>query len=326
MTSPHSNQACPVCGSSATALFAKVRDVEYYTSDTLYLYLQCAQCKSVFLEKPPADQLDKIYPSNYYSYAPSPQLSSLTERVKAILDARLFRKVLNKLPGDALRILDVGGGSGWLLSTLKKVSPRVAETHEIDINERARAEAEAAGHVFHCRRVEDFQSEEKFDLILLLNLIEHVADPSAILRRMQGLLSPDGLILIKTPNVDTLDCRIFRHHNWGGFHCPRHFALFNRESLLALGARCGLQTAEASYTQGAPQWACSILGIMGLNGWLKISAERPLYSHPLYPVLCVFAAAFDLARSPFMRTAQMFVVFRRAKDKCLTPIHPTIRT
>jgi SAM-dependent methyltransferase len=312
VTSPDGKQVCPVCGNTATAPFANARDVEYYTSDTIYLYLACERCKSVFLEKPPADQLDKIYPTNYYSYAPSPQLTSLTERVKSFLDARLFRKLLSKLSGDRLRILDVGGGSGWLLSTLKKVSPRVAETHEIDINERARAEAEAAGHVFHCDRVEDFQSNDSFDLILLLNLIEHVADPAAILKRMQGLLSPGGLILIKTPNVDTLDCRIFRHHNWGGFHCPRHFVLFNRESLLGLGNRCGLQAAEARYTQGAPQWACSILGILGLKGLLDISAERPLYSHPLYSVVCAITAAFDLARSPFMRTAQMFVVFRRA--------------
>lgn len=311
MTSPDNKQMCPVCGSSAAHPFANARDVEYYTSSATYFYLECGQCESVFLEKPPADQLDKIYPANYYSYAPSPQLTSLTERIKSYLDARLFRKLLSRLPGDRLRILDVGGGSGWLLSTLKNVSPRVAETHEVDINERARAEAEAAGHVFHCGRVEDFHSDEQFDLILLLNLIEHVADPAAILRRMQGLLSSKGLILIKTPNVDTLDCRIFRHHNWGGFHCPRHFVLFNRESLLDLGARCDLQTVEASYTQGAPQWACSILGIMGLKGWLKISAERPLYSHPLYPVMCAIAAVFDVARSPFTATAQMFVVFRR---------------
>jgi SAM-dependent methyltransferase len=314
VTSPDNQQRCPVCESAATALFAKVRDVEYYTSDTIYSYLQCGQCNSVFQENPPADQLDKIYPANYYSYVPSPQLTSLTERVKSILDARLFRKLLRQLPGGRLRVLDVGGGSGWQLSTLKKVSPRVAETHEIDINERARAEAEAAGHVFHCQRAEDFQSNERFDLILLLNLIEHVANPGAILRRMQSLLSPGGLILIKTPNVDTLDCRIFRHHNWGGFHCPRHFVLFNRDSLLGLGANCGLQTAEVSYTQGAPQWACSLLGLLGIKGWLDISAERPLYSHPLYSIVCAIAAAFDLARSPFMRTAQMFVVFRRAGD------------
>jgi hypothetical protein len=53
---------------------------------------------------------------------------------------------------------------------------------------------------------------------------------------------------------------------------------------------------------------------MGLKGWLNISAERPLYSHPLYPIVCAVTAAFDLARSPFMQTAQMFVVFRRAES------------
>lgn len=315
MTSAENKQACPVCFCTSTILFAAARDVEYYSSDKSYLYRQCTQCGSLYLEDPPIQELDKIYPANYYSYDPSRQLTSLVERTKRYLDARLFRKLLRQIPGTGLRVLDVGGGSGWLLSTLKKVSPRVKETHEIDINERARVAAEAAGHIFHCGRVENFDSCETFDLILLLNLIEHVADPAAILRRMQALLSPGGLILIKTPNVDTLDCRIFRNHNWGGFHCPRHFVLFNRESLVELGIRCGLVTTEASYTQGAPQWACSTLGILGQKHWLRISAEYPLYSHPLYPVVCAIAAGFDLVRSPFMRTAQMFVVFRRAKSE-----------
>ncbi len=161
-------------------------------------------------------------------------------------------------------------------------------------------------------RIEDFHTTERFDLILLLNLIEHVADPAAVLRRMQSLLSPTGVILIKTPNVDTLDCRIFQHHNWGGFHCPRHFVLFTRQSLLDLGTACGLAQVQTRYTQGAPQWACSILGILGQKAWLTISAEKPLYAHPLYPIVCAITAAFDFARSPFMPTAQMFVTFRRA--------------
>lgn len=313
MTSPDIQGFCPVCGASSVGIFARARDVEYYTTEKLYIYLQCSRCRSVFLQDPPAEHLDQIYPPNYYSYATAPQTSSFTERVKSYLDARLFRHLLTQIPGERLRILDVGGGSAWLLTTLKKVSLRVAETHEIDINERARAAAESAGHVFHCKRVEEFRSTDSFDLILLLNLIEHVANPGDTLARMQALLSPRGLILIKTPNVDTLDCRIFRHHNWGGYHCPRHFVLFNRESLLELGDRCGLRAAQTSYTQGAPQWACSILGVLGLKGWLNISATRPLYSHPLYPLVCAFAAAFDLARSPFLRTAQMFVVFRRAE-------------
>jgi 2-polyprenyl-3-methyl-5-hydroxy-6-metoxy-1,4-benzoquinol methylase len=315
VTSPKSMDVCPVCKCGSTTFFAEARDLEYYTSDKSYLYRQCIQCKSVYLNEPPIKELDKIYPHNYYSYDPSRQLTSLTERIKGLLDAMLFKKLLRRIPGDNLRVLDVGGGSGWLLSILRKVSPRVTDTHEIDINQRARTAAEAAGHVFHCERVETFDSSETFDLILLLNLIEHVADPAAVLQRMHQLLSPRGLILIKTPNVETLDCRIFRHRNWGGFHCPRHFVLFTRESLIELGTQCELAAVETSFTQGAPQWACSILGILGQKRWLQISADRPLYSHPLYPIVCAIAAGFDLVRSPFMRTAQMFAVFRHAQHE-----------
>jgi 2-polyprenyl-3-methyl-5-hydroxy-6-metoxy-1,4-benzoquinol methylase len=301
---------CPVCGSRESSLFAHARDVEYCTSDESYSYLSCGQCGSIYLQSPPADRLNEIYPANYYSYATSQQLTSLPDRIKSYLDARLFRKLVRLLPNDNLRALDVGGGSGWLLSLIRSVAPRVKSTHEVDIQEHSRSAAESAGHVYHCCRIEEFSSEESFDLILLLNLIEHVMDPGAVLVAMRKLLSPHGLILIKTPNVDTLDCRLFRSHNWGGFHCPRHFVLFNRQSIMDLGERCGLRVEKIIYTQGAPQWAASVLGWLGLRGWARVSADRPLYQNRLYPYLCGLFAMFDLLRSPFMPTAQMFVVFR----------------
>jgi len=310
VVSPEAGKQCPVCGGSQVSVFARARDVEYYTSDKLYKYIICGTCFSVFLESPPADRLAEIYPPNYYSYEPSQQFTSLPDRIKALLDARLFRKLLRLIPNDTLRVLDVGGGSGWLLSLTRAVSPRVKSTHEVDIQERARSAAESAGHIYHCCRIEDFTSPESYDLILLLNLIEHVVDPAAVLVAMRRLLSPRGLILIKTPNVDTLDCRLFRNHNWGGFHCPRHFVLFNRQSIVDLGKRCGLRVQKITYTQGAPQWAASILGWLGLKGWVQISAERPLYKNRLFPYLCGLFAVFDLVRSPFMPTAQMFVVFQ----------------
>jgi SAM-dependent methyltransferase len=304
---------CPVCGGHRHSLFAEARDVEYYTSDKIFAYRGCGDCGSIFLESPPVDQLRVIYPPNYYSYRAAQGSDSFLERIKAHLDSRLFDKLLAQIPGDSLNVLDVGGGSGWLLTLVRKVSNRVQQTHEVDFDESARSAAESSGHVFHACRIEEFSSDQKFDLILMLNLVEHVSNPRAVLGAMRNLLSPGGLILLKTPNVDTLDCRLFRNYNWGGFHCPRHFVLFNRKSLIDLALRCGLKAASISYTQGAPQWACSILGCLGLKGWIRISSDRPLYTHKLYPFVCAFAAAFDLLRSPFMRTAQMFAVFRLEK-------------
>lgn len=306
---PLANAACPVCSDAHGTLFAYARDVEYYSTDQSYPYMACPKCGSLFLYRPPVDQLRTIYPPNYYSYQTAGQRAGLVERLKQRLDARLFRKLLGKLKGDQLRVLDIGGGSGWLLTLIRQISDRVSETHEVDFDEGARAAAEAAGHVFHLGTVESFESECPFDLILMLNLIEHLPDPAKVLRSMQKLLAPGGLILIKTPNVNTLDCRLFRNHNWGGFHCPRHFVLFNRESITELGNSCGLRLVRASYTQGAPQWACSILGWLGQKRWIRISRERPLYTHPLYPAVCAMAGAFDFLRAPFMATAQMFVLF-----------------
>jgi len=214
---------CPVCGSRRLRFFAKARDVEYYTSHKMFAYQECADCASVFLESPPVDQLRLIYPPNYDSYQAAQGSDSFLECVKARLDLHLFDKLLAQIPGESLKVLDVGGGSGWLLTLVRKASNRVQHTHEIDFDEGAKSAAELAGHAFHCCWIEEFSSDQKFDLILMLNLIEHVSDPRAVLSAMRNLLSPGGLILIKTPNVDTLDCRLFRNHNWGGFHCPRPF-------------------------------------------------------------------------------------------------------
>ena len=74
----------------------------------------------------------------------------------------------------------------------------------------------------------------------------------------------------------------------------------------------GLRVEKLMLTQGAPFWATSVLSWAQTRGLACVSAERPMYRHPLFaPLLGVFAA-FDYARRPFMRTSQMFVVLKRA--------------
>ena len=297
---------CPLCDSTRAEPLATARDVEYHTSAHDWQYLLCRSCDVVFLGDPPADRLDEIYPENYYSFGPL-EKRSLAGSVKEALDRRLFRRILASVEGEPLHVLDIGGGSGWLLSVIRDLDPRVVETHEIDIDGRARDRAEQAGHVFHQMRVEEFDSDQRFDLVLMLNLIEHVADPRAVLTQIRGCLATGGRVLIKTPNHATLDRRIFQHRNWGGFHCPRHFVLFSAPSLRALSADCGFSVARLSYTQGAPQWTASILGWAWTHGWIHLGPERPLHTHPLYGPVAAVTAGFDFARGLLFPTAQMFV-------------------
>ncbi len=303
--------ACPVCDEKSGELFATAYDKEYLTSDEPYVYVRCPSCTSVYLDSPPADRLDFIYPPNYYSYGHVEESTVFTERVKQALDRGSLRKLLQSIPGERLRVLDIGGGSGWSLTLARQASDRVVETHEVDMQTAAAPLAERAGHVYHCTRIEDFTSDVKFDLIMMMSIIEHVPDPGAVLGRAADLLSENGALLIKTPNTDTWDCRIFRHRNWGGYHCPRHFVLFTERGLGMLADRRGLRMTHSTYTQGAPQWAISVLGWMHDRRLARITPDRPAYQHPLYEPLTALFAAFDYARVPFAPTAQMLVTFRR---------------
>ena len=309
-------RACPVCGQEDTEEFARARDVEYRTSDEAFLYRRCRTCEAIFIDPAPVERLSEIYPKTYYSFRAVSGGRSLTQGIKEWLDGRLFRAILADVPGDRLRVLDVGGGTGWMLSVLRGVDQRIVSTYEVDLDESARPAAEAAGHVFHCMPVERFRSEELFDLVLMLNIIEHVADPGAVLRGIAGLLAPHGRVLIKTPNTDTVDRRLFRHRNWGGYHSPRHWVLFTADNLTGLARRCGLEPLWARYTQGAPQWAPSVLGLLAERGWLHVSVERPMYTHPLYNPTLALMAGVDFVRVPFAKTAQMFVLLKpKPKDE-----------
>jgi SAM-dependent methyltransferase len=54
------------------------------------------------------------------------------------------------------------------------------------------APARAGGHEYHLMTIEELKTDRQFDLILMLNLIEHVPDPTAILEKAKTLLRPGG--------------------------------------------------------------------------------------------------------------------------------------
>lgn len=310
---PENLMPCPVCGECSVKLFAKAYDKEYFTSDEEYTYVLCPSCTAVYLDSPPLDRLNEIYPANYYSYGGIVESTTFTERIKEWLDSRMLGKVLKGIPGEKLRVLDVGGGSGWLLGTVRRADRRVTETHEVDLQVAAAPLAEAAGHVYHCMPIEEFSSDEPFDLILMMSIIEHVPDPRKVMARMAGLLSENGVLLMKTPNTATVDARVFRHRNWGGLHCPRHFVLFTEPGLGELGSQVGLAKSDSYYTQGAPQWAISVMAWLSDRGWIKVSREKPAYMNRVYEPLTAFFAGVDFLRAKFTPTAQMMISFKRAK-------------
>lgn len=300
---------CPVCGSGGSVLYGSFADEEYFTSDRLYDYWRCDDCGSLFLHPLPVDRLSEIYPPNYYSYASESE--NLLGRIKSRLDAGRLKACLRRIPEEKLSVLDVGGGVGWMLDLIRKIDRRLDYSEVVDLDPHAGDEARARGHAYSCVRIEEFSSSRSFDLILLLNLLEHVESPRRVLARLSERLSPGGLILIKTPNCESLDARVFQRSYWAGLHVPRHWTLFTKPSFARLLEGTGLVLDGFSYTQGGAFWAASMLAAWNRSGWVRLSRERPAVRHPAFPLLAGVTAAFDFLRVPFAATSQMFITLRR---------------
>jgi 2-polyprenyl-3-methyl-5-hydroxy-6-metoxy-1,4-benzoquinol methylase len=310
MAAPTNAAHCLSCGGTHLKPWAKATDLEYFTTSEIFDYSRCENCEALSISPVPSNQLDTIYPENYYAFEGG---GSPLEAIKQWLDRRRLGKLLATIPGDKLHALDVGGGSGWMLDVLKRTDKRVQRTTVVDTNPVATQAAIKKGHAAYCGPLEKFPTSERFDVILLLNLIEHVEDPAALLVRARELLSDNGRILLKTPNVDCWEGRALRHNNWGAYHCPRHWVLFTPESLRDLLRRNLLHVDSLQLTQGATFWASTVLMAMHHRGWVKLGPQNPIDRHPLHGILCAGFAAVDIVRSAFTRTSQMFVVISHAQ-------------
>ena len=110
--------------------------------------------------------------------------------------------LLGNKPGR--RILEVGCASGRLGREIKKLGHYVAG---VEISEPAANEAKKVLDEVYVFDVEnEWPSEvlnQKFDVVILPEILEHTFDPVYVLRRVSSLLKPGGEVIITTPNFLT---------------------------------------------------------------------------------------------------------------------------
>jgi len=94
------------------------------------------------------------------------------------------------------------------------------------------------------------QINEKYDVITLFHVLEHLTDPSAMLKELKTFLKPGGQIIIEVPNANdallTLyDSEAFRNFTYWSFH----LFIFNAETLKLIFNRIGATTAYIKHIQ-----------------------------------------------------------------------------
>jgi 2-polyprenyl-6-hydroxyphenyl methylase / 3-demethylubiquinone-9 3-methyltransferase len=107
-------------------------------------------------------------------------------------------------PLDGLRVLDVGCGGGLICEPLARLGARVTGLDPAVENiEAARRHAGGQSLTIDYRagRVEELEAEgQSFDVVVCLEVVEHVPDPGAFLKASATLVRPGGLMLLSTLN------------------------------------------------------------------------------------------------------------------------------
>jgi SAM-dependent methyltransferase len=252
-------QPCCLCGVEDGAPVAVGEDFEYRTSRDWFVAMQCSSCGLVYLNPRPAkSELDRIYPSTYHAFQFSAENFGLSHRVRSRLEASRVLSYAKHL-GDIARILDVGCGDGFHLRLLKAYGRQSWTLEGVDASERAVDGARESGLNVHLGTIETADLEpDSYDLILLVATIEHVADPPGVLRAAARLLRPGGRVVVVTDNTATLDFRLFGERHWGGYHFPRHWNLFNKQSLRLLAEKAGLEVVNVSTALSPVNWVYSV--------------------------------------------------------------------
>jgi hypothetical protein len=188
---------CPLCHHEKTNLFEKVQDRTYY---------ECQLCSLVFVprEELISFQLEK---ERYENHQNSEENSDYIKYLAAIAE-----KISSKVPKGSTG-LDFGCGKSLLMEKILVQQGFSVSSYDLFFHPNQNA------------------LEKKYDFILLSEVIEHLRDPYEELRKINGLLKPNGSLIIKTK---LLTKEIIDFKNWFYRRDITHIQFFSENSFLKL--------------------------------------------------------------------------------------------
>lgn len=175
---------------------------------------------------PVPENLGAYYQSSKY-ISHSDSSSSIQDKIYQSVKSYMLSKKANwikKYFRDG-SILDFGCGTGEFLKVMKSRDWNVVG---VEPNESARNLSNEKG-IETINSLNDLK-DQKFDVISLWHVLEHLPDQNEKLSSFFELLHEDGLLIIAVPNYNSYDAKIYKEE-WAAWDVPRHLYHFSRNGI-----------------------------------------------------------------------------------------------
>jgi SAM-dependent methyltransferase len=155
---------------------------------------------------------------------------------------RYWLEVLAGELGGPRKLLDVGCGAGALLDVARQQGWLAVGQ---DIAEAGVREARARGHQACLGALGECSFDAApFHAATMIEVIEHLVDPSETLRAARERLAPAGLLLVNTGDIGAPRPRLLGGR-WSYIRPPGHVSYFTLDALTRLLERCGFGEVRA---------------------------------------------------------------------------------
>lgn len=257
--------ACPLCGA------ARGRTIHRESWITIR---RCAACRFLFSEERRGDFRDDELAdeiAGFYDW-----LDRYRDERVPLLDNQLRRIAARfGLGGAPLSVLEVGTGGGALARACSIAGHRYVGLEPL-LGERFTGSEDPRVTILPVR-LEDYRTEERFDVAVMDNVLEHLADPVAAARHVLGLLRPGGVLWVQVPNEGNPRWRhrLISLLKERRITFPGHVNLFTARTLRACLRRAGAGSVRIGYTSASHPVLTRLL-LMGEPGPLLRAAMAVL--------------------------------------------------
>jgi SAM-dependent methyltransferase len=249
--------ACPLCASTAYLPLFTTHDRLLGIAGQ-FTIVRCTKCSLHYLNpRPTMSELACHYPEDYAPFAtPPPYELPPLKRYSVDYGLHKRRRALLQYKRGGW-LLEIGCANGLFLDAMRRVEGW--QVQGVEISESAvRSARERLGlQVFQGTLADAHYGDDRFDAVVMWDVLEHVHDPQETLCEIRRVLKHDGVLLLRLPLLDCWDRRLFGRY-WIGWDAPRHLTTFSLRTLQRMLCQTGFELERAASISGSyPAFALS---------------------------------------------------------------------